>query len=96
MNYNNRNIVINELIGLKARIIKSLDGRQRGISGTVIDETKNTLVLETDKGAKTVMKNISVFRFYSGTGSFTVKGEEIGFRPHERIERSMRFYRARK
>ena len=96
MDYSNRNIVINELIGLKARIIKSLDSRQYGISGTVMDETKNTLVLETDKGIKTVMKNISVFRFYSGNGSFTVKGEEINFRPHERIERAMRFYRARK
>ncbi len=96
MDYTNKNIVINELIGLKAKVIQSLDIRQRGTIGTVIDETKNTVVLETDKGIRRIMKSISVFRFYSENGSFTVRGEEISFRPHERIERAMRFYRARK
>jgi ribonuclease P protein subunit POP4 len=96
MDYNNRNIVLNELIGLKARVIKSLDKKQRGLSGVVIDETKNTVVLETSSGTKSIVKRISVFRFYSGKNSFTVDGEEIGFRPHERIEKSMKFYKARK
>ncbi len=96
MDYNNRNIVLNELIGLKARVTKSLDKKQRGLSGVVIDETKNTIVLETSSGTKSIVKRISVFRFYSGKHSFTVDGEEIGFRPHERIEKSMKFYKARK
>lgn len=96
MDYTNKNIVINELIGLKAKVTRSLDNRQRGTAGTVIDETKNTLVLETSKGIRRIMKRISIFRFYSENGSFTVRGEEINFRPHERIERAMRFYRARK
>ncbi len=96
MDYNNRNIVLNELIGLKAKITKSLDKKQRGLSGVVIDETKNTIVLDTRLGAKKIVKRISVFRFYSGRSSFTVEGEEICFRPHERIEKSMKFYKARK
>ncbi len=96
MDYNNRNIVLNELIGLKAKVVKSLDKKQRGLSGVVIDETKNTVVLETKLGTKRIVKRISVFRFYSGKSSFIVPGEEIGFRPHERIEKSMKFYKARK
>jgi ribonuclease P protein subunit POP4 len=96
MDYNNRNIVLNELIGLKAKVIRSLDRKQRGISGTVIDETKNTIVLDTRSGTKRIAKGISVFRFYSGTRSFTVDGAEISFRPHERIEKAMKFYKARK
>ena len=96
MDYNNRNIVLSELIGLKAKVIKSLDKKQRGLSGVVTDETKNTLVLDTKSGTKKVIKRISVFKFYSGKSSFTVEGEEIGFRPHERIEKSMKFYKARK
>lgn len=96
MGYDNRNIVLNELIGLKAKVIKSLDRKQKGLSGTVIDETKNTVLLETPSGTRTVIKKTSVFRFYSGRKSFVVNGEEIGFRPHERIEKSMKFYKARK
>ena len=96
MDYNNRNIVLNELIGLKAKVIKSLDKKQRGLSGVVIDETKNTIVLQTASGTKSIVKRISVFKFYSGKSSFTVEGEEIGFRPHERIEKSMKFYKVRK
>lgn len=96
MAYNNKNIVINELIGLKTKVVKSLDKEQQGITGTVIDETKNTLVVETIEGKKSIIKRISTFIFYSGRNSFTVKGEEINFRPHERIERSMKFYKSRK
>ena len=96
MDYDNRNIVLNELIGLKVKVTKSLDKKQRGLSGTVIDETKNTIVLDTKDGRKRVVKGISVFRFYSGRKSFVVEGEEINFRPHERIVKAMKFYKARK
>ncbi len=96
MDYNNRNIVLNELIGLKAKVKKSLDKKQRGLSGTVIDETKNTIVLDTKSGTKRVIKKTSVFEFSEGKKSFTVNGEEINFRPHERIEKAMKFYKARK
>lgn len=96
MAYNNRNIVINELIGLKARVVNSLDKNQKGVSGTVVDETKNTLVLETRSGKRSIIKKVSTFIFYSGRDSFTVKGVEINFRPHERIEKAMKFYRSRK
>jgi ribonuclease P protein subunit POP4 len=93
---NNRNIVMNELIGLKVKVAKSLDKKQQGITGTVVDETKNTLVLETREGRKSIIKKVSTFIFRSGSDSFTVKGEEINFRPHERIEKAMKFYRSRK
>ncbi|MDE1768055.1 MAG: ribonuclease P protein subunit [Candidatus Micrarchaeota archaeon] len=96
MNYTNRNIVINELIGLKARVMSSIDKKQRNISGIVIDETKNTIVLDTQSGMKSIIKKISVFKFYTGSDSFTVRGEEINFRPHERIEKAMKFYKSRK
>lgn len=96
MSYDNRNIVVNELIGLKAKVIKSLDRKQQGISGTVIDETKNTITLETEKGIKKIMKKTSVFRFLAEGKAFTVPGDEINFRPHERTEKAMRFFKSRK
>ncbi len=97
--YSNKNIVLNELIGLRARVVKCSDKKQEGLEGTVVDETKNTLLLETDTGAKKIVKESSTFRFYldgkSGE-SFVVDGREINFRPHERIEKSMKFYKRRK
>ncbi|MCL5786864.1 MAG: ribonuclease P protein subunit [Candidatus Marsarchaeota archaeon] len=55
MDYSNRNIVINELIGLKVKVIDSLDKKQKGISGLVIDETKNTLRVFDGKGVKSIV-----------------------------------------
>jgi ribonuclease P protein subunit POP4 len=95
MDYDNKNIVLHELIGLRARVIKSLDKKQEGTSGTVIDETKNTLVLERDGAIRRIIKKISVFKFYKGRKSFTVKGEEINFRAHERTEKGLKFYKRR-
>lgn len=95
MSYDNRNIILNELIGLKVKVLSSLDKKQRGISGTVIDETKNTLVVETDSGVKSLVKGISEFRFYYGRKSFKVDGREISFRPHERTGKALKFYMRR-
>ncbi len=95
MEYNNQNIVLHELIGLKARVLKSLDKKQRGVSGIVVDETKNTLVLETREGKKSVIKKTSIFRFYAGKNAFNVDGREISFRPYERIEKGLKYYRKR-
>ncbi len=96
MAYDNRNIVLNELIGLKVRVLRSLDKKQRGLSGTVIDETKNTLVIETGHGTKRLAKLPSAFRFYSGKESYDVDGYEINFRPVERTEKAVKFYKRRK
>ena len=96
MQYNNKNIVLAELIGLKAKIIKCNDRNKEGIEGKVIDETKNTLVLDTKKGIKRIAKNRAVFKFYVGNKSFTVKGEEILFRPFERTEKALKYYKLRR
>ena len=96
MCFNSRNIVLHELIGLKVRVLRSTDAKQRGLQGRVVDETKNTLLLETRKGRKSVIKKTSLFRFYAEDSSFDVEGAEINFRPYERIEKSMKFYKRRR
>jgi ribonuclease P protein subunit POP4 len=93
--YNNKNIVLNELIGLRVKVVRCLDKKQKGLEGRVTDETKNTLVVETRNGTKRIAKSSSTFRFYAGGRSFVVKGVEINFRPHERIEKGMKYYRKR-
>lgn len=93
--YNNKNIVLQELIGLRAKVVKCFDRKQVGLEGTVIDETKNTLVISAHDGIKRLVKKSSTFRFYVNRKAFVVDGLEINSRPFERIEKGMKFYRKR-
>ena len=94
-NYNNRNIVLHELIGLRVEVTKSQDKSRKGIKGIVIDETKNTLAIDTPSGRRVVPKLASTFKFVYGKSRFIVEGREINFRPYERLEKSYRFYKRR-
>ena len=58
------NILIHEFIGLRACVVKSTCKNLIGARGLVVDETKNTLVLEVRDGAeKRIPKKVCVFRF---------------------------------
>ena len=94
--YNNRTIVIHELVGLDAEVVDSKDRSQIGIHGEVIRETKNLLYVKTGDATVKVVKLISEFRFRVGNRRFDVKGEEINFRSHERTEKALKFYKLRK
>lgn len=93
--YNNRNIVLHELIGLKAEVVKSSDKFQKGIKGIVIDETKNTITILTKEGERRISKKISRFKFIADKNTFIVDGNEIAFRPYERIEKGLKYYKRR-
>jgi ribonuclease P protein subunit POP4 len=96
MSYNNKNIVLHELIGLDAEVINCSDNSQIGIKGRVIDETKNLLLVKSGDMTRKIVKKNCVFRFRHDGQSFVVNGEEIDFRPHERIEKGMKYYKKRK
>ncbi len=93
--YTNKNIVLHELIGLKVRVKRSKDRKREGTSGIVIDETKHTLLLETDAGRKVVPKSGSEFLFSVNGKNFVVEGREILFRPNERIKKGIKYYKRR-
>ncbi len=94
--YNNKTIVLHELTGLVVKVVKSRDPSQVGIHGTVIDETKNTLLVKTESGPRQIAKDISTFKFRYGRNSFVIDGNEINFRSWERIEKGLKFYKRRK
>ena len=50
------NLLVHELIGLRARVTKSPDKSRKGLKGRIVDETLNTFVLETIKGEKVLPK----------------------------------------
>ncbi len=82
-----------ELIGLRAKVIESSDRFQKGIEGRVVDETRNTFVLETRKGERRIIKKTSTFKFIADKNIFTVPGRLIECRPYERAEKLMRYYK---
>jgi ribonuclease P protein subunit POP4 len=57
-----RNVLRHELIGLDVLVSGATNPEQRGLSGRIIDETRNLLVIETPKGIKRIAKMHSVFR----------------------------------
>jgi ribonuclease P protein subunit POP4 len=84
------NLIAHELIGLRVQVVSGACLDYAGIAGRVVDETKNTLVLETEKGEATVPKKGSTFRFFLADEGIDVDGSLIAMRPEERPKRLMK------
>jgi len=84
-----KNLKKHELIGLVAEVLENRNPAQIGIKGKVVDETKNILKIESGKKEKSIVKRESVFMFTLPTGEKSkVRGNEIDFRPEERIRKA--------
>ena len=80
-----QNLKLHELIGLHAKVAESLSTPHKGLSGLVIDETKNTLVLRTGCVEKVVPKKGRIFLFTLPSGEKArLAGDSIVFRPYDR------------
>jgi len=82
-----RDVARHELIGLSVSIGSRHAGFE-GVFGTVVDETKNTLLVERTSGPETaVPKKGNRFVFRVGNERFVVSGEDIQFRPEDRTKK---------
>ena len=86
---NSQNIFYHELIGLEVEVFNSTNKSLIGINGKIIDETKKTLKLETDKDEeKLIPKNVSIFHFTLPDGSCVeIDGKILVNRPEDRIKK---------
>jgi ribonuclease P protein subunit POP4 len=85
------NILIHEFIGLEVEIAKSTCRNLIGKKGRVVDETKNTIEVESNGITKIVPKRSSTFRFYLPSGDrVEVEGRLMEHRPEDRPKRLMR------
>ncbi|HKZ93946.1 MAG TPA: ribonuclease P protein component 1 [Candidatus Bathyarchaeia archaeon] len=81
-------VVQGELIGLDAKVARSTNPSNMGISGKVIDETRNTLVIRHDDNDKIVAKETAVFHFTLPNGTvIEVEGNAILGRPQDRVKK---------
>jgi len=83
--------VQNEFIGLNAKVVRSTNPNYVGITGKVIDETRNTLVIRHRNEDKVVVKNVAVFYFTMPDGTIVeVDGNVILGRPEDRVKKRLR------
>jgi ribonuclease P protein subunit POP4 len=77
---NKKNILNHEMIGLKIKIIESSDPARTNTTGKIIDETKNTFILDNKK---IIPKKECVFEFTEINA--VVDGKDIIKKPENRI-----------
>ncbi len=84
-------IVQHEFIGLETKVIKSSNPHVVGITGRVVDETRNTLTILHNGERKVVIKNTAVFDFVMPDGTVVeLDGKVIMGRPEDRIKKRPR------
>ncbi len=80
-----------EFIGLRVEIIEAKNPSLVGLKGKIIDETKNTITIETkDKETKKIIKNQVTFKTKIKEKTFIIKGEVLQGRPEDRLKKKIR------
>lgn len=77
-----------ELIGLSVTVVSSTNPSLLNLFGTIIDETRNTLIIRTPTAKKIVPKNTSVFCIHFPSGPQNIPGYQLVSRPEDRIKRN--------
>ncbi|MGZ7049412.1 MAG: ribonuclease P protein component 1 [Methanobacterium sp.] len=89
-----KNIFRHELVGLPVKVVKSTHDGFIGIEGKVVDETKNTIIIEEKGTEKIVPKEVATFHFYLPDGNvIEIEGKIIIARPEDRIKKKFRKFR---
>ena len=81
-----QNVLRHELIGLDVLVSGATNPLHKGLSGHIIDETKNLLIIETLNGVKRIPKMHSRFRLHlPGSGLVEIDGSVMVLAPEKRI-----------
>ena len=80
-----------ELIGLIMEVEESSNRDMEGLFGRVVDETRNTFVIETEQEEeKQIPKTGNMFIFVLEDGTRArIRGDKLLARPEDRIKRGM-------
>lgn len=84
-------IVRSEFIGTQAKVARSRHRNYVGISGKIVDETRNTFTLLEDGEAKMIAKESAVFCFRFLDGAVVeLDGKLLMGRPEDRLKKTVR------
>jgi ribonuclease P protein subunit POP4 len=81
-----RNVIRHELIGLDVLVVGASNPASKGISGQIIDETRNLLIINTCIGVKKIPKSTGIFRITLPDGIVVdVRGSALVMAPEKRV-----------
>ena len=83
------NIVVHEMIGLHTKVLKSTNSQITGMSGKIIDETKNMFILKTEKGVRSIPKNHNKWFFSINEQKIILDGKLLTKRSQDRLVRKI-------
>jgi len=84
-------IIRGEFIGTEGKIAKSQHSSYIGLSGKIINETKNTFTLLNAGNAKSIIKDSTVFHFKFSDGTIAeIDGKLLVGRPEDRLKKSIK------
>ena len=85
------NIINGEFIGTEGTITKSQHQGYVGISGKIIDESKNTFTIVQAGSAKNVIKDAAAFRFKFSDGAIVeIDGKLLVGRSEDRLKKRVK------
>ncbi len=89
MRVNNFNILSHRIVGLRAKILESLDSTLRGSEGTLVYETKNTIFIKKDSSSVIQVPKKVARKIELQTGSCVcfISGSALIGKPEDRISR---------
>jgi ribonuclease P protein subunit POP4 len=79
------NIASHELIGLRTEIVASTNLQIIGLNGTITDETKSMITVNTINGSKMIAKSNNSWKFLIDGKCVVLNGSKIVKRPFDRI-----------
>jgi ribonuclease P protein subunit POP4 len=88
MTINPQDILKHEIIGLPARIVESSDPTMEGINGTIVFETRNTILIRKDSRIRQAAKKaIKKMRLQMDSSACFISGSALIGRPEDRVSR---------
>ena len=84
-------IINDELIGTTGSVEKSRHSDYIGLSGQVVNESKNTLTLSKFGKEKKIVKEAAIFRFQLSDGTIVeIDGKLLVGRPEDRLKKNIK------
>jgi len=84
-------IIRYEFIGTEAKVAKSKNRDCIGLSGRIIDETRNTFTVLHEGKKKMILKDSAVFHFKFSDGTIVeIDGKLLMARPEDRLKKQVR------
>lgn len=84
-------IIQHEFVGTEAKVAKSKHPSYIGISGKIVDETRNTFTILHEGKRKKIVKDVAVFHFKLLNGTIVeIDGKLLVGRPEDRLKKHIK------